>query len=68
MKLPSMNYNYNNKLIGNKEFNLKNIALKLLYIIIIISLSFISKNKLLFFFSNNRNITDFLSLSRNNIS
>ena len=44
-----MNVNSNNNLIGNKEYSLKYITLKLLYIIIIISLIFKSniesKNK-----------------------
>jgi hypothetical protein len=66
-----MNFNYHNKLIGNKEYSLKNTSLKLLYIIIIISLGFKSniesKNKSLIFDSKNKNVTKFLSLSSNNI-
>jgi len=66
-----MNFNSNNNLIGNKEYSLKYIALKLLYIIIIISLIFKSniesKNESLIFDSINKNNTKFASLSNNNI-
>ena len=71
MKSYSMNFNSNNNLIGNKEYSLKYIALKLLYIIIIISLIFKSniesKNESLIFDSINKNNTKFASLSNNNI-
>ena len=66
-----MNVNSNNNLIGNKEYSLKYITLKLLYIIIIISLIFKSniesKNKSLIFDSINKNRTKFLSPFSNNI-
>ena len=66
-----MNVNSNNNLIGNKEYSLKYITLKLLYIIIIISLIFKSniesKNESLIFDSINKNRTKFLSSSSNNI-
>jgi len=67
----SINFNNNNNLIGNKKYSLKYIALKLLYIIIIISLAFKSnnesKNKSLIFDSINKNMTNYLSSSSNNI-
>ena len=66
-----MNVNSNNNLIGNKEYSLKYITLKLLYIIIIISLIFKSniesKNESLIFDSINKNRTKFLSPFSNNI-
>jgi CDP-glycerol glycerophosphotransferase (TagB/SpsB family) len=66
-----MNVNSNNNLIGNKEYNLKYITLKLLYIIIIISLIFKSniesKNESLIFDSINKNRTKFLSPFSKNI-
>ena len=66
-----MNVNSNNNLIGNKEYSLKYITLKLLYIIIIISLIFKSniesKNESLIFDSINKNRTKFLSPFSKNI-
>ena len=71
MKSYSINFNYNNKFIENKEFNLKNITLKLVYIIIIFSFIFKSniesKKESLISDSINKNITKFLSLSSNKI-
>lgn len=70
MKSHSINFNYNNKFIENKELNLKNITLKLVYIIIIVSFIFKSniesKKESLISDSINKNITKFLSLSSNN--
>jgi CDP-glycerol glycerophosphotransferase (TagB/SpsB family) len=68
-----MNVNSNNNLIGNKEYSLKYITLKLLYIIIIISLIFKSniesKNESLIFDSINKNRTKFLSpFSKNRVN
>jgi CDP-glycerol glycerophosphotransferase (TagB/SpsB family) len=71
MKSNSINFIYNNKFIEIKEFSLKNITLKLLYITIIISLIFKSKieskKESLIFGPINKNINKFLSISNGNI-